>query len=149
MTVKDYIEGNNPFYHLTPMNNISSILTNGLLMEKSDTRKGVCVVRTCANDIIYEIIDTMICTMDNSVKYALIKIEPKKHGICEKDITRDPTGEGIAPLCNYICKDIVIDEVDIIRKDIPIGQWRGNESEIVELTDYSTPPPPIVKKREQ
>lgn len=148
MTVREYVEGNNPFYHLTPMINISSILSNGLLMEKSNTREGICVVRTCADDTIYEIIDTMICTMDSSVTYALIRIEPKKHGICEKDITRDPTGEGIASLCNYILKDIVIDVTDIIRKDIPIGKWRGNESEIVELTDYLTPPPPIVKREQ-
>ena len=137
MTVQGYIENNFPFYHITRMTYLCSILDKGLL--RNMTKRGICVVRSDAEDVIYEISDRQLHTLDvdDITTFALIKLSPQKHGIMASEVIEHPNDEVAAPLYNFIDKEIIrIAEDDIVRRDIPIGKWRETKTEIVELTDY-------------
>jgi len=144
MSIEEYIEANLPFYHLTNMEYLDSVLENGLLRSrKSGCRFGICVVRSMEDDIISEIIDCQL-QVTGKEKFALIEIYPKERMITADNVSEDPIGDEISPLCNYICKEpIHIEECDIIKRDIPVGLWRITNCDIIELTDYRCPVPTI------
>lgn len=101
MTADNYIKHNLPFYHITKMEYLDSILQNGLLRSRiTGARFGICVVRSNADDIISEIID---CQLQETGKemYAVIKLLPHDHNISVSDISIDPIDEVISPICNY------------------------------------------------
>lgn len=138
MSVEEYISQNQPFYHITKMESLDSILHEGLLRCK--TKRGICVVRSDADDVVYEIIDRQLHTLnvDDQTTFALIKLTPQKHGIQFSEVIEHPNDEVAAPLYNFIKKEIItISEDDIVRRDIPIGKWRETTTELVKLTDYS------------
>lgn len=144
MTVQEYIDNNLPFYHITNMESLDSVLQEGLLRSrKSGVRFGICVVRSDADDIISEIIDCQL-QEDGTELYALISLFPEKHNISAADISRDPINEAIGPMCNYIIKEpILIGEEDIIKRNIPVGLYRERRTEIETLTNYQGAIPPI------
>ena len=144
MSVEEYIEANLPFYHLTTMDCLDSILEAGLFRSrKSGCRFGICVVRSMEDDIISEIIDCQL-QITGKEKFALIELFPKEMDITADDVSIDPVDDTIAPMCNYICKEpICIERENIIRQNIPVGLWRCTKSGIVKLTDYRCPVPPI------
>ena len=146
MTVREYVDGNNPFYHITNMDNLNSIREGGLLASSNPgSRHGICVVRSMEDDIINEIIDRQLSTlMEERQSYAIIRLLPKNHDIATNEVSKDPINEVIAPMCNYICKEhIPIQDVDIIKRDIQAGLWRETTTEIIELTEYQREPPHI------
>lgn len=144
MSIEEYIEANLPFYHLTNMDSLDSILEAGLLRSrKPGCRFGICVVRSRTDDIISEIID---CQLQETGKerFALIELFPREQDITATDVSIDPINDIIAPMCNYICKEpIYIERINIIRQNIPVGLWRFTNCEIMQLTDYRCPVPPI------
>ena len=149
MTIQEYIDGNNPFYHITNMESLESILNNGLFSSsQSGCRHGICVVRSIAEDIIAEdiiaeIIDRQLQNTGHET-FAIIKLLPSRHHFTAKEVSEDPIDEVIAPMCNYICQEcITIQGDDVVKRGIPVGLWRGTNTEIVELTDYLRDPPPI------
>lgn len=144
MTVQEYIDNNLPFYHITNMESLDSVLQEGLLRSrKPGARFGICVVRSDADDIISEIIDCQL-QEDGTELYALISLFPEKHNISAADISRDPINEAIGPMCNYIIKEpILIGEEDIIKRNIPVGLYRERRTEIETLTNYQGAIPPI------
>ena len=144
MTVQEYIDNNLPFYHITNMESLDSVLHEGLLRSrKSGARLGICVVRSDADDIISEIIDCQL-QEDGTELYALISLFPEKHNISAADISRDPINEAIGPMCNYIIKEpILIGEEDIIKRNIPVGLYCERRTEIETLTNYQGAIPPI------
>jgi hypothetical protein len=144
MKADDYITQNLPFYHITKMECLDSILQNGLLKSrKKGARNGICVVRTDADDIISEIIDRQLQETGEEL-FGLIRLFPQNHNISVFDFSTDPIDEEISPICNYIVKEpLHIQETDIIRKNIPVGLWHGTNTEFEGLTDYLIDPPPI------
>lgn len=144
MTVQEYIDNNLPFYHITNMGSLDSVLQEGLLRSRrSGARFGICVVRSDADDIISEIIDCQL-QEDGTELYALISLFPEKHNISAADISRDPINEAIGPMCNYIIKEpILIGEEDIIKRNIPVGLYRERRTVIETLTNYQGAIPPI------
>ena len=149
MSIDEYISQNHPFYHITPMKNLKSILQGGICKSKSKTRDGICVVRTSDDDIIHEIIDTQLQEIDCQEEqlFALIRLCPEKHHITAADVTEDPIQEGNKCLYNYLDIDVIhIDEDDIVRKDLKVGE-SGNLKilkDIVELSGYRKNAPRIV-----
>ena len=74
----------------------------------------------------------------------MIELFPKEKNITAADVSKDPIDEAISPICNYICKDsIYVDKENIVKIDIPVGLWHSTTSEVVELTNYICPIPPI------
>lgn len=146
MSIEEYIEANLPFYHLTNMDSLDSILEAGLLRSrKPGCRFGICVVRSRTDDIISEIIDCQLQETGRE-RFALIEFFPKENGITANDVSIDPVNDVIAPMCNYVCKEpIIITRTNIIRQNILVGLWRFTNCEIVQLTDYRCPVPPINK----
>lgn len=142
-TIDEYVDGNNPSYHVTPMENLDGILERGLLASRCV--RGVCVVRSQAYDIIAEIIDCLLHTMNvsDNTKFAIIKLTPKKHHFTSKEIAEDNSGVQSAALYNYICKDIIsIEESDIIKRNITIGIFQSVTTRITSLTGYHRDPLP-------
>ena len=151
MSVDEYITNDFPFYHITKMENLESIKQEGLLRSKSITRDGICVVRTNNEDIINEIIDTQLHTVGvpDDTLYAIIKIVPSKHNISACMVTPDAVEEPNASLYNYLCVDCIkVSEEDIIRKNIPIGNFKENglQADINEtiIDGYYREVPPLV-----
>lgn len=70
MTVKDYLDNNSPFYHITPSSNMESIINNGLKWKNG----GICVVRSNEPEIWREIINGQLAYPDQY--YDIIKICP-------------------------------------------------------------------------
>ena len=144
MTVNEYIDQNLPFYHITNMVSLDSVLKSGLQRSlKPGSRRGICVVRCKNDDIISEIIDRQL-QCNGSEKFALIELFPNEKNITAADVSKDPIDEAISPICNYICKEpIYVNKENIVKIDIPVGLWHSTTSEVVELTNYSCPIPPI------
>lgn len=137
MTVQEYIENDHPFYHITRMNYLCSILEEGLLRNK--TKRGICVVRSDEEDVLYEIIDRQLHTLDvnDLTTFALIRLTPQRHGILASEVIEHPNDEVAAPLYNFIDKKVIkITEDDIVRRDMQIGKWRETKTDVVGLTDY-------------
>lgn len=144
-TIDEYVDGNYPFYHVTPMEKLDGILERGLLAGRRVP--GVCVVRCRADEIIAEIISRILHTQNvaDNTEFAIIKLTPKKHNFNAHDIAEDSVDEPIAPICNYICKDnIPVTESDIIKKNIPIRIYDCVATSFPRLTGYYREPlPPI------
>lgn len=150
MSIEDYISQNYPFYHITPLTNLESILTAGLQKAKSKTRDGICVVRTSDEDIINEIVDTQLQEYNETQEqiFALIRLRPKKHNITADVVAADPVSEDNSHLYNYLCMDVIrVDEQDVICRDLKVGR-SGNAKilkDIVELNGYRIPSPQTVQ----
>ncbi len=134
MSIQEYIEANLPFYHLTNMDNLESVIETGLLRSrKTGCRYGICVVRSKEDDIISEIIDCQL-QITGTERFALIEIFPKEKNITADDVSEDPIGDTISPMCNYICKEpIRVDEENIVKQNIPIGLWRITRCNITSV----------------
>ena len=150
MTVDEYINNNLPFYHVTAMSNLDSIKLEGLKTSCSGSRAGICVIRSDNERLIYEIIDCYLHTLDvlDDTCYALIKIIPNKHNITSDVVAPDPIDEPRAKCYNYLCvTSIKVTEEDIVRKEIPIGEYskcKGEETDVcecIELENYHITPP--------
>lgn len=140
MTVREYIQNNLPFYHITPSSNLNQIIRDGL--RRGDV--GICVVRSDNPEIWREIINCQLNFPDN--EYAIIKLLPQKHHIKVEDVAEDSVMEKITPLHNYIdLEQITIDDSDVFCKAFP----KGNAPDITymehlvkHLEDYKHPPMP-------
>lgn len=117
MTISEYINQNGPFYHITPTNNLLSILENGL---ERRTCAGICVVRSDNPAIWENIINSQL---DYSEYYAVIKLEPFKHNITINEVAPDSSEqETTGPLQNYIMiTRIMISESDLVDRQFPRG----------------------------
>lgn len=143
MTVKDYIENDLPFFHITRASNKESIFKYGLLHEKCNA---ICVVR-CNEQIVW---DNIIATQlgDIEQNYMIIKLSPRKHGINVENVAEDSVDEPTAPLHNYIADipSIKIDESDIIYDNYIVEKSPGPvPNELIErLEGYKHRPIPYV-----
>ena len=140
MTVKEYIENNLPFYHITPAHNKKSILKNGL---KNGTFNAVCVVRSDNEDILHDIASTQL-SGNEETKFIVIKLLPNKHNIKAEDVFEDNVTDPTAPLHNYLRanKYYTITEEDIIA-EFDISQRTNNMLDpnlIIPLTEYLNEP---------
>lgn len=142
MTIQDYIERNLPFYHITPMSKLPSILKEGL---KSIRRKPICVVRNCREPIINEICRQIDTEGENN--FAIIKIQPKEKGINADMISEDSVDEPTAPLHNYIhVKMIKVSKNDVVKENYKPDPnvYEISEEDIIRLTGYMRTPYPIL-----
>jgi len=117
MTLSEYINQNRPFYHITPISNLPSILESGL---ERRTCAGICVVRSENPAIWQNIINSQLVF---SEYYAVIKLEPSKHNITINEVAPDSSEEETTgPLQNYIMRPrIMISESDITNRQLPRG----------------------------
>ncbi|MBR7031522.1 MAG: hypothetical protein IKI06_09865 [Prevotella sp.] len=146
MTIKEYIEKDLPFYHISGLINKDSILKNGL---KPMTCNAICVVRSNEQIVWDNIIATQI-PKGIKQKYVIFKLIPSKHGIAVENIAEDSISEPTTPLHNYIADipRISVDESDIVT-DSYIG--KGNPAPvpdelIVGLEGYTRKPIPDISK---
>ena len=140
MTVKEYIDRNLPFYHITPARNKDSILKHGL---NNGTFNAVCVVRSDNEDILYDIASTQL-SGNEETKFIVIKLLPKKHNIKAEDVFEDDVTDPTVPLHNYLRANeyYTITEEDIIT-EFDITQRRNNILDpdiIIPLTGYLNEP---------
>ena len=148
MTVKQFIENNQPFYHITKANLRNEILKNGLTLMGRQQRQAICVVRT-NDEIIINFIATSQLGINRGEEAIIITLFPIKHGIVDHDVSEDSIDEPTATLHNYIHKTtIVIDESDIasfIVKDFDLDYEDLNRLITkLKLTDYTRKPfPPL------
>ena len=146
MTIKDYIEKDMPFYHLTKASNKESILKCGLLPKKCNCN-AICSVRSDAKIVWDNIIATQI---PGGIKksFIVIKIIPSKHGISINNIAEDSISEPTTPLHNYIADIpyIKIDESDIICDNYIVEKSPGPvPNELIErLEGYIHKPIPDI-----
>lgn len=142
MTVRQYIQENRPFFHITQMGNLDGILSDGLLCGQC---KAICVVRSDSKNIIEEIINHQLGPEGR--EFAVIMITPKKHGITADIVCEDSADEPTSPLHNYIVTNrIVIDESDIIVKNyIPSNDYMPiNKNDVDALSEYLIPARPFM-----
>ncbi|MBR3775379.1 MAG: hypothetical protein IKL12_04650 [Alistipes sp.] len=136
MRVQEYIENDFPFYHITPVQNIPSILENGLTSRK----RPICVVRTDNADVWNEIAARQLsCDLDgNEYKdFAVIRLLPSKHNISWELVRPDNIGEPTAHLHNYITiREIRIDAEDIIVNNFQIRPIRQYDIPQDTLEEY-------------
>lgn len=143
MTIKEYIDKDFPFYHITCSSNKENILKYGLQSKKCNA---ICIVRSDAqivwdNIIVYQL-------GDKKQEYTIIKLIPSKHGIGVENVAEDSVSEPTAPLHNYIADIpcISIDESDIINDSYIV---KGNPDPvpkelIVSLEGYTRKPIPDI-----
>lgn len=143
MTVKEYIEKDMPFYHITRTSNKDGILKNGLLRKRCNA---ICTVRSESIIVWDNIIATQLG--DITKQYTIIKLIPSKHKICVDNVAEDSISELIAPLHNYIVNIpcIRIDETDIVTDSYIV---EGNPIPvpcdlIVSLDGYTQKPIPDI-----
>ncbi|MBQ0089132.1 MAG: hypothetical protein KBT27_07360 [Prevotellaceae bacterium] len=144
MTIDEYINNNLPFFHITKESNLEAILQEGLSIEKSFSRKGICVIRQYCHEneewpeeLVYEVIDTQLNTvLSRESKFALIKLTPYKHCISATDVVPDPIQEPNSSMYNYICKNIIIENSDIIKYGIRIGNFKPVTRQAEKLDGY-------------
>lgn len=103
MEVRDYIQQNCPFYHITAKENVESIQNNGLLRKRCNA---ICVVRTDNPDVINEIATTQLGLAPGK-EATIIKIFPLDHSISPEMIAADSVADPTAPLHNYIVTDVI------------------------------------------
>ena len=137
MTVKEYIEKDLPFYHVTGLQNLKNILKEGLLSDKAKHKDGIYVIRGVTKDdllpnnitqnenieeknkklfhiIAREKLSTQDHNTDGTQKYYVFKLLPQKHHIKYEDVAQDLIDEKIAPLHNIVRKQIIkVEEGDI------------------------------------
>ncbi len=141
MTIDEYINRDIPFYHVTPTVKLMKILTEGLRVG----RNGICVVRSCEDRILNEIIRQI--NMDGYDSFAVIKILPSKHGVHAYEVCRDSVDEVTAPLQNYIVRTILpVDETDILFREYR-PNWNiivGEDEQFEDLDGYHLSPRPNI-----
>ena len=71
MTVQEYIDNDLPFYHITPIINIKSILQYGIQPRSCGA---ICVVRGDDEEIWEDIISTQLAKLDKNIEFAIISI---------------------------------------------------------------------------
>lgn len=145
MTIKEYIDRDLPFYHITRSSNKENILKYGIRPMKCNA---ICTVRSDAqivwdNIIVYQLGDI-------KQEYTIIKLIPSKHGIGVDNIAEDSISEPTTPLHNYIADIpyISIDESDIVTDSyVVIGNPGTVPNDlIVSLEGYTCKPIPDVSK---
>ena len=115
MTVQEWLENDNYFYHVTQKSNIPSILEKGLLKGR-DNPFGICAIRNKEELILEYLCQMMLYTTDETI-FSIIKISPKKHNLQISEITNDNVVEITNPLHNYIKRNkLVIDKDDVIEE---------------------------------
>lgn len=146
MTIKEYIEKDMPFYHISKTSNKESILKNGLLPKRCNA---ICTVRSDDQVVWDNIIATQI-PEGIKQKYIIIKLIPSKHGIGVNNVAEDSVSEPTTPLHNYIAdipyisideSDIVTDSYIVINNPDPVP-----DELIVGLEGYTRKPIPDVSK---
>lgn len=147
MTVKEYIEKDLPFYHITPICNRESILASGL--KRGVSYNAICVVRSDDEEIWYDIASTQLSDGGKYREFIVIKLLPSKHGIEPIDVAPDDVTEPTSPLHNYIVRQ----ELQIFRDDIvktlnttEHNPTYINEDRIVHLTEYLRLGPPTFNR---
>lgn len=139
MTVEEYLQRDFPFYHITPHSNLSSILKDGCLKAGLN---GICVVRTCKEAIIDEIICRQINTTSGD-SFSIIRLSPIEKKITLEEVCEDSVSERTAPLHNYILRSrIEIVETDVYKEEyMPkcMSPEPIPDEEIVALTGYVHP----------
>lgn len=141
-TIKEYIDLNCCFYHLTPHSKLQSIKKNGL-------RKGLCggisVIRSMAPEVLQYLMGEI---ETGEGQYAIIQLSPKKHGITADVVCEDTaTGDKTAPLQNYIIMDrICITQDDIVNENysFPSEYLTLDDSIVKKLTGYIIPGRPAI-----
>lgn len=136
MTIDEYIYQDLPFYHLTPSNNIESILKEGL----KGRNHLIFVVRSEETKVWNAIIAQMNTEGDES--FAVIKLIPSKHHISAENIISDNINENTANLQNCIITDsITVDSEDIFVRDYhpDYSIFVDNEDMFDSLEGYHLP----------
>ena len=144
MTIKEYIEKDLPFFHISSILNKDSILIYGLLPKGCHA---ICVVRSGERIVWDNIIATQI-PEGIKQKFVIFKIIPSKHGIGVDNVAEDSISEPTTPLHNYIADIpcISVDESDIVADSYVV---EGNPAPvpkelIVSLDDYTRKPIPDI-----
>ncbi len=142
MTIQEYIEKDGPFYHISLLSNMDSILKNGLLPK---TCNAICVVRSGEQIVWDNIIATQI-PGGIKQKCIIIKLIPSKHGIGVNNVAEDSITEPTTPLHNYIADIpcIRIDKSDVICENyVASGVPEPVPNEMIErLEGYTRIPIP-------
>lgn len=131
MTVKEYIDGNLPFYHITPVRNLDGILEKGL--RRGHCYNAICVVRSGDEDILYDIAFTQL-TGEGDDEFVVIRLLPRKHGITADDVAPDNIDEPTAPLHNYIYDKRITITVDDIARKLSKKDYRIKELDKTKIT---------------
>lgn len=143
MTIKEYINKDFPFYHITCSSNKENILKYGIRPMKCSA---ICTVRSDAPIVWDNIIAYQIG--DYKETYTIIKLTPSKHGISVDNVAEDSIDEPTAPLHNYIAEMayIKIDESDIVCDNYLVEKSPGPVPEdLIEcLEGYTRKPIPDV-----
>lgn len=142
MTIEEYIENDLPFYHITLLSNMDSILQKGLLPKICNA---ICVVRSDEKIVWDNIIATQFPTGIKQ-KYCIIKLTPNRHRINTENVAEDSTEEPTQPLHNYIADIpcIKIDKSDVICENYVVQKSPGPvPAEMIErLEGYTRNPIP-------
>ena len=142
MTIQEYIDMDAPFYHISLLSNMDSILKNGLLPK---TCNAICVVRSNEKIVWDNIISTQLPSGIEQ-KYCIIKLSPRKHGIIADNVAEDSIDEPTQPLHNYIVDIpcVKIDSVDVICENYVVPKSPGPvPNEMIErLEGYTRIPIP-------
>ena len=114
MTIQEYIDNDLPFYHITPAENIDSILKHGL--HKGNEYDAVCVVRSNNFSVLYEIASSQLSKINaDNESFFVIRLLPSKHNIRAIDVAPDNVTDITSPLHNYLVgKTFQITREDII-----------------------------------
>ena len=136
MTVKDWIQNNYSFYHVTQANNIPDILSGGLLKGENNPH-GICVIRSSDSSIIKYLIHMMLFTTDET-NFSIIEISPLKHNLRPEEIREDDVVELTNPLHNYIRRrklQIQVEDVIFEMQIDPLGftDVKAFEQQLVAL----------------
>lgn len=117
MNINEYLKKNLPFYHITDVSNLLSVLKDGLTNKGNP--QGVCTVRSSDMRIIKWIAYTQL----NLNKFCVFKIEPEKFDLEAKDVKFDITSEYTNPLHSYIRRQkLSVTEEDLFEKEISINK---------------------------
>ena len=134
MTIKEYIEKDMPFYHITRASNKESIYKYGLQPKRCNA---ICTVRSDAQIVWDNIIATQIPGGIKKI-FIVIKLIPSKHGIAVDNVAEDSISEPTTPLHNYIADIpyIKIDESDIICDNYIVEKSPGPvPNELIEILE--------------
>ena len=132
MTVEEYLSSDLPFYHITPIRKVETILTEGLknLPNSINQRCGICVVRT-DNDEVLNIIAGEQLSGDGDCDFCVFKLIPSKHGITYEFVAPDNILEDTAALYNYIN----VDCIPVSKDDIFISSFKVRPIDHTGLQD--------------
>ena len=108
MTVEEYLSSDLPFYHITPIKKVETILAEGLKNLPNSIKQcpGICVVRS-ENDEVLNIIAGEQLSGNGDSEFCVFKLIPSKHGITYEVIAPDNISEDTAALYNYIKLDCI------------------------------------------